>query len=783
MPSILITQCLQRDYVDLVAPHEPLPNQLHVGREEALRLLGADPAVGPVAQLLAWARAQDPDDLLVVHVRDLHDPDDPRQRDHLRQFGPHGIRGSAGARLVLGMDEHLGRNEELVDAIALNDFEDTNLRETLAGHVGDPGEVRVGVVGVWTEAKVTFLLYDLKTRLGIEHLATSSALTASASRTQHFNALDQLRKILGVEVFDSVGGFTEWLVPHGARAALPTSRASFAPALRVAGEGAPLADADREILGFLYRDSARVDLEPLSGGFSGARVFRVASRDPMGHEQAPSVAKLGPRALIAKERTAFERVESILGNNAPSVRGFVDLGERAGLKYAFASMGGKVRTFKSLFESGAEPERVDAVLETVFGEVLGRLYGAAQYERLPLLEHYGFDARFAAGVRERVAAVAGIEAAASERLEIGGRAYTNVADFYGRFLGGLASEPGEYHFVSFVHGDLNGANILLDGRDNVWVIDYFHTARGHVLKDLAKLENDLLYILTPVADGGAALAEALAISDALRTVEDLAAPLPERVAGVTSAPFVRAWRTLRTLRAIGARLVQSDRDPQQLRVALLRYAVHTLSFDESSAHQKAWALASACGLAEDIAATVRRNATLRVDWLEPGDFPVRVPGRLGMTILPGRKDRGRSLADDLAVLREQGVSRLFTLATPDELEWAGVGELRAAAERLCITVESCAIPDQRAPTLDQAEALVRSILASLAEGRSVVVHCVGGLGRTGTIAACVLVARGASAADAIATVRRVRGPRAVETEEQERRVAELVERLISAAGG
>ena len=54
--------------------------------------------------------------------------------------------------------------------------------------------------------------------------------------------------------------------------------------------------------------------------------------------------------------------------------------------------------------------------------------------------------------------------------------------------------------MSFIHGDLNGANILIDGRDNVWLIDFFHTRRAHVLMDLLKMENDLLYIFTPVPD-------------------------------------------------------------------------------------------------------------------------------------------------------------------------------------------------------------------------------------------------------------------------------------------
>jgi protein-tyrosine phosphatase len=44
----------------------------------------------------------------------------------------------------------------------------------------------------------------------------------------------------------------------------------------------------------------------------------------------------------------------------------------------------------------------------------------------------------------------------------------------------------------------------------------------------------------------------------------------------------------------------------------------------------------------------------------------------------------------------------------------------------------------------------------------------GGVGRTGTVAACALVEGGMTADDAIATVRAVRHPTAVETVEQER---------------
>ena len=323
----------------------------------------------------------------------------------------------------------------------------------------------------------------------------------------------------------------------------------------------------------------------------------------------------------------------------------------------------------------------------------------------------------------------------------------------------------EFHHVSFVHGDLNGDNILVDGHENVWVIDFFHTGRGHILKDLAKLENDLLYIFTAVPDDPT-LDEGLAILRALQVVQDLQAPLPELCDGVRSPQMRRAWRVLRVLRGFGATLCRSDRDPVQLSVALLRYAMHTTAFDESSVLQKRWALAAACGWAEAVATRTLANRKLRIDWLHADD--VLPHGRLGITLCPGRRDQGRALDADLDALCEQGTTHLVSLTTSGELEWAGVPDLRQAVERRGIRFDPLPIRDQGVPSLDDARHLVNGILATMDNGAQVVVHCMGGLGRSGTIAACALVARGLTPADAIARVRLARGPRAIEVTEQAR---------------
>lgn len=745
--SVLITQCLQHDFVGPRGPHEPLPNKLHVGPVESRRLLGEDPARGPVAQLLTWARGCLSDQLAILHVRDWHDDQDARQAEHLERFGAHCVRGTPGAAFVFPMP---GRDDEVIlDALDLNDFEETPLSaelERLRARSPD-GRLRVAVVGVWTEAKVTFLLYDLRTRGRVDALATSSALCASASRAQHFNALSQLERILGVHVFDGVGDLAQWLQADAAVPTLAAARAGFGPKIA----GATLAPDEVDVLGDLYRDAVRLELSPLGGGFSGARVFRVRSFDSVGHEHAPSVAKIGDRRLVAQERVAFERVEGVLGNRAPRVQHYVDLGIKAGIRYGYAAMGrGDVRTFRSLFLGGAPHAVVERVLREVFEDVLAPFFAAARYERLSLIEHYGFQPRFAASVRRNVIAVAG---------EDGPARHPDLLGFYERFLPDFVPPP-EHRYVSMVHGDLNGANILIDARDNVWVIDWFHAAPSHALKDLIKLENDVLYLYTPIADADE-LAQATRLTDALHAVEDLRQPLPPPPQGVTAPALLRAWHTLTVLRALVAQQCRDDRDPVQHHIGALRYAAHTLSFDEASPWQRRWALYAADRLAARIRDALDRNQRLRAD-LVPQDRP----GALALTMCPGRRDRGRELARDLADLRAAGFDTLVCLVPDDELQWLGAPDLLAQAAALGFTARQMPVVDQQAPGWSETCALVQWIDARLADGGRVVVHCRGGVGRAGTIAACVLVDQGLSADAAIAAVRAARDARAVETAEQ-----------------
>jgi protein-tyrosine phosphatase/nicotinamidase-related amidase len=761
MRGVLITQCLQNDFVKPLAPYTPLPNLLHVGHDEARRLMGDDPAEGPVARFLTWALAQPDDRLRVVHIRDWHDPADPAQREHLAHFGPHCLRGTDGAAFAFPSMPATDKDVITIDGDALNDFLHSDLGPQLARIVGssDAG-TRLGVVGVWTEAKVTFLAYELRARYPDARIGVCAALTAGSSRVQHFAALDQLQRLLGVEVFASVAGFVRFLAGDDTELPLPP-RGPTGVTLELEGAGPPLGDQDRALVSYLFRDCRTARLRRLDGGFSGNLVLMAESTSLEGHPQAAHVVKAGPVDAIAGERTAFERIEAVLGNNAPRIVDFADHGARGALKYRYASMGGGASTtFQARYRAGAPIADVRRILETVFGRILRGLYATVHSEPCDLLAHYQFDGRWAPSVRDRVTALVGDEAG-REELTIAGRPVWNVCSFYERALAVLPRRPEEHTRMAWVHGDLNGANVILDAQGNVWLIDFFHTGPGHVLKDLLKLENDLFYILTPLEDD-AALAQALTLTDRLCEVDDLAAPLPPPEAlGITHPGLARTWQTAGILRGFHSELLGPRRDPLQALIAIVRYAVHTLSFDESDDRQKQWALYTAGRAARRLTDELQRSVPLRVDWLDAaGD------GRVGLTILPGRRDRGRDAAADVAQLVAERVTDVLCLLPDGELAAYGVPDLLERYRVAGLGVRQAPIADQSVPTLAEARSVVDWLRARLGAGGRVVIHCAAGLGRSGTIAACLLRAGGGSAEDAIAQVRVARGPRAVETEEQ-----------------
>lgn len=160
-------------------------------------------------------------------------------------------------------------------------------------------------------------------------------------------------------------------------------------------------------------------------------------------------------------------------------------------------------------------------------------------------------------------------------------------------------------------------------------------------------------------------------------------------------------------------------------------------------------------------------------------------GWLALTLAPGKKTQGtyvrwdRSLGADLDRLIELGATTLVPLLTDDELERLKIPALIPEAEQRGLVVRRFPFHDGGIPTsLAETRKLVLELVARVFNQQErVVVHCNGGLGRAGTIGACVLLEshRVNTVDEAIARVREVRGARAIETAAQERFIAEYAQ--------
>ena len=172
---------------------------------------------------------------------------------------------------------------------------------------------------------------------------------------------------------------------------------------------------------------------------------------------------------------------------------------------------------------------------------------------------------------------------------------------------------------------------------------------------------------------------------------------------------------------------------------------------------------------------VRTSVTspLQVAWLEtPSEC------RVGLTFAPGKRGPStegapweRDLHADLDVLVAKGIRTIACLVHTHELVRWGIADLPSAAAARGIELLHRPIRDVSVPTLDDARSLVRELLAR--RDKPILVHCIGGLGRTGVIAGCLLRALDIAPDEALRRLVAARGTRCPETLEQRQFVTDF----------
>jgi protein-tyrosine phosphatase len=133
---------------------------------------------------------------------------------------------------------------------------------------------------------------------------------------------------------------------------------------------------------------------------------------------------------------------------------------------------------------------------------------------------------------------------------------------------------------------------------------------------------------------------------------------------------------------------------------------------------------------------------------------------------------------EIRELKKKGITNVVCLVEEHELPFRNVKEYEEILSKYGIELKHFPIKDFYAPSLEYLIKIIKYIDEKIKENKKVLVHCYGGLGRTGTIVASFLVYyKKISAEEAINYVRRIR-PGSVESYYQEEIVKRFEEYLF-----
>lgn len=139
----------------------------------------------------------------------------------------------------------------------------------------------------------------------------------------------------------------------------------------------------------------------------------------------------------------------------------------------------------------------------------------------------------------------------------------------------------------------------------------------------------------------------------------------------------------------------------------------------------------------------------------------------GKLALAARPRGGDWLGDEIAHWHHSGVDTVLSLLSSDEEHTLGLDDELDTVRAQDMDFISLPIPDRKVPGSEtELASVLERVNAKLSAGKNVLVHCRQGVGRTGLVAACLLVRKGMDPSAAVEIVSAARGVPVPETTEQ-----------------
>jgi len=336
-------------------------------------------------------------------------------------------------------------------------------------------------------------------------------------------------------------------------------------------------DAIDAITRRIYTDSARVVLTPLTGGFA-ACTFQVTSYDRDGRKLLPTVLKISLLAFTEREEQAYHRhVEKFILNNSTVIMGRAARGRYAGLRYNFLGITGSEGRLSWLEDHYVRRpvEELIPLFDTLYSRILKPWYGQPRAEVIrPYAEHNPLG--LFPAILEDAERHLGItpEAETMPCPELG----LELPNPYRFLKTGYAErrDLGCPWYTCVIHGDLHLRNILLDERENLYVIDFSETRVGDAVSDFARLEAHLKLFMTRL-ENASDLARLLEFELALAEAKSLA-DIPRFQYRGDDPMVEKCYRILCLLRRYADRVTLFEEDLRPYLLGVLQWTYPVVWF-------------------------------------------------------------------------------------------------------------------------------------------------------------------------------------------------------------
>jgi ADP-ribose pyrophosphatase len=602
---------------DVLSP-EPrhLAGWRSVGRRESARLLGRGRALGdgPLPRFLSEVAETEGLSLVWLSHAEPDGADDERDGTALAPVEPLAPACRAAQQVRTGRGSLALRR--LVDAVA--EVVESEPEALLAGEV----PLRFLVVGCDTDKRVMGVATFLRNLLGAAEVGVAAPLVGSTTQIAHHAALRHNLPRAGVRVFLDLEEAASFMGLEPSRFTdLGCRPCDLGPEeLR-----AKLPDDALRVVQLLCLHWTRAELRVLQGGFSDSLLL-LAEGWKGDYRTEPVVLKIDRFGPMRRELEGYHQVKDLLGKHVPTFGTPVEVGELLGVTMELAAMEGRPETLQDVFEAAVDDQtqarfmgRLDKALSLLVERLHGNTRGRSWV--VPYRAFWLHTKQQVAWFEENAALALAYAAEA-------GHPQPNLAlpDMARALRAVAGNEDGVAADTCVVHGDLNLANVICDATGNVWFVDWTHCDHEAFDLDFAKLESDVKFVASKQFD--------FEDLPRLRKLEDYLLStrlLPEPDALPDELKFAR-WdlRFRKIVAAVGRIRAAGFRGHEEwliYRIALLRHALHTLSFDarrgrgECAPQQLVYALHSVDGLLRRLAA-LDFHVMIRAE--RPSTYPPRV---------------------------------------------------------------------------------------------------------------------------------------------------------------